>query len=330
MKIFVSILTACLVILSSCSKADTPSISKTEAIAIFKNLKRIQPTNVAISTINGVEKIVCIAKKNGPEDNPYSDKYLVYVLSKFANTWRVESEKEIINLEFETISFDGFDFEVAIIDNRAYLYFVYVTGPVGNAVSYANYNFTLVSLSDFTISELVYQELHLSDERDFINLEDFKDKPIILKYLEERAAKSKFVYKPTKEDLDMDNPKNYEKRWEIDNPNISTIWDGNSAINNTLKVTYYTKNIIPKEMPSIFSKKENKKYIIFALFRSDILGYDKLKKKYFPIWVESCSHGCNKDIEFIGNDKLKIIYSESQGETIVVDLLSMNFEIYKR
>ena len=74
MKIFVSILTACLVILSSCSKADIPSISKTQAIAIFKNLKKIQPTNVAIGNINGVEKIVCIAKKNGPEDNPYSDK----------------------------------------------------------------------------------------------------------------------------------------------------------------------------------------------------------------------------------------------------------------
>ncbi|MFD3408829.1 hypothetical protein SKC37_09195 [Aquirufa sp. HETE-83D] len=326
MKKIVTILVACLFILTSCSKSDTPSVSVKEATEIFKNLKQVQPINVAIASIDDVEKIVCLAKKSGPESDPYSDKYIIYLLTKFADTWRVESEKEIISLEFEMISFEK-NFEIIELDNKAYLYFIYSTGPVGNAISYVDYNFSLVSLKDLTISELVYQEL--GDESDFINIEDFKDKPTVLKYLEERAAKSEFIKKPSGVELDVNNPVNFEKKWKIDNANISTVWEGNTAINNNIKVTYYPENIFPDEKNSSFSKIENETYLIISMFRNDVLGYDKVKKKYFPIWVESCSHGCNKEIEFIDNNKLKITYSESQNETIIVDLKTMDFEINK-
>jgi hypothetical protein len=256
---------------------------------------------------------------------------LIYVLSKFADAWRVESEKEIISLEFETISFDGFDFEITMIDDKAYLYFLFETSPVGSAFNEENYHFSMVSLTDLTMFELVYNDNHISDEQDFINIEDLKDKPIILKYLEEKAAKSKFVYKPTKEDLDMDNPKNYEKRWKIDNSNISTPWGDNNGVNNTIKVKYYSKNVypIPWKDDSFYLKKiENGKYIIITLLRNNVIGYDKVKKKYFPIWVESCGRGCNKDIAFVGKDKLQITWEVNVA--IIVDLNSMNFEIYKR
>ncbi len=327
MKNLILILFASFFVSISCSKQDSPSISKKDAIGIFQNLKKVEPTKIIIATINGTEKIVCLAKKTGPEDNPYSDKYVIYILTKFADTWRVEAEKEIISLEYETIGFDELDFELTEIEDKQYLYFIYITGNVGSALSYSNFNFSLVSLSDLTISKLVYQEI--GDERDFINLDDFKNKPLILKYLEEKAANSEYVHKPSAEDLDMNNPKNFEKKWAIDNPNISTVWDGNTALNNFIKVTFYDENIFPKEGDVSFSKIENSRFVIVTLFRNNILGFDKVKKQYFPIWVENCSHDCNKDIEFVGSNKLKIIYSEFNGATIIVDLNTFNFEIQR-
>jgi hypothetical protein len=50
---------------------------------------------------------------------------------------------------------------------------------------------------------------------------------------------------------------------------------------------------------------------------------------YFPIWIENCSHGCNKDISLIGDTTLKITYSEARNQEIIFDLKNMTYQITK-
>lgn len=314
------------------------SLSKEQAINIFKDLVRIEPINCLVTSMDNKECIICMANKTGIEGNNkmlYSNADIVYYkLTKFANTWRVETQKPIYAIEFTYSTFYD-DFEVVTIKNKSYLYFLYCLTEMGNAVSYSSLNFGLYSLTDFKLTTLNYAGEPYHDDKgaiqlikgDFNNLDKLTDSPEILKFLEDKASKSSIIYRATSQDLDMDNIANYEKKWEVDNSNIKSVWKvTENTFEAPLKVTFYDKNIFPSK-EYINSSIENSKFIVIALFRNNILGYDKLKKKYFPIWVESCSHGCNKKIAFINDTTLSIKYTESDNETVIVDLSKMTYKI---
>lgn len=315
------------------------TISKEQAIHIFKDLVRVEPINCLVTIIDNKEYILCIANKTGVDGNDkmfYSNADIIfYKLTKFANAWRVETQKPIFAEEFSYCQFYD-DFEIVIIDNKPYLYFLYRLSPMGNAVCYFNLNFALFSMTDFQFTTLNYGGDPVYDSRDnlkqingdFTNLDKLSSKPELFKFLEDKASKSSIVYRATSQDLDMNSADNYEKKWLADNSSIKTVWDVNeNTFEEPLQITYYNNNIFPTEECLISDKIENNKYKIVSLFRHNILGFDKIKKKYFPIWVESCSHGCNKSISFNSDKVLKIVYSEADNQTIVVDLIKMTYKI---
>lgn len=138
-----------------------------------------------------------------------------------------------------------------------------------------------------------------------------------------RTQTASSVWDTTPEDL-----KTIDEKWKIDNSDIKTVWDvKKNTSEKPLSTTYYDKNIFPTDDSCISDKIENKKYKIVSLFRNNILGYDKAKKKYFPIWIESCSNGCGKGISFISDNFLKIVYNEADEETITVNLTNMTYKI---
>lgn len=315
------------------------SISKEQASNIFKDIVRIEPINCLVVSLDNKEIILCLANKTGIENNNkmfYSNPEIVfYKLSKFANTWRIEFQKTIIKEEFSYCEFYN-DFDIIKIEDKSYLYFLYDLSPMGNAVNYVDLNFALLSLKDYKLTELDYGGEPNYDKNDnlkyikgdFTNLDKLSSKPDILKFLENKAGKSSLIYRATKKDLDMNNADNYEKKWQIDNSKIKDVF---SVMENTLdvplKTTYYEQNIFPSDQNYISSKIENSKFRIISLFRNNILGFDKTKKKFFPIWVETCMHGCNKEIKFINSSTLQITYSEANNEKIIVDLSKMTYNI---
>jgi hypothetical protein len=207
---------------------------------------------------------------------------------------------------------------------------------MGNMIEYYNLNFALFSLTDFQLTTLDYGGDPIYDDKlklkqikgDFKNLDKFNDKPELLSFLEGKASKCPLVYRATNSDLDMNSSANYEKKWEIDNSKIKSVWDNkNNIYDEPLRTTYYEKNIFPSDQGFINGRVENNKYIVVSLFRNNILGYDRVKKKYFPIWVESCTHGCNKTISFVKETILQITYSEADNQKIFVDLSKMTYSI---
>jgi hypothetical protein len=296
--------------------------SKKEAVNIFKDLMRIEPINCVVTKLNGKETILVLANKTGVAGNNkmfYSNPDIFfYKLSRFAGAWWVEAQKPIINEEFYYCNLYK-DFDKITLSNKPYLYLMYKLTPMGNAVPDGTLSFALFSLSDFQLTTLDYD----LNEKDFTNINDLNSKQSLLNFLELKASKSPLVYRASENDLDLNASANYEKKWQVDNSSIKSVWEvKEKTAEGTLRTTYYNQNLFPKDpIGSI----ENSQYKVVALFRNNILGFDKLKKKYFPIWVESCMHGCNKNISFLSPVKLKIVYSEANNQTITVDLSNMNY-----
>jgi hypothetical protein len=315
------------------------TITKEQAINIFKDIVRILPINCLTTKIDNKECIICLANKTGVEGKNkmlYSNANIfLYKLTKFADVWRVEMKKEIFSEEFTYYEFYN-DFEIAMIGNYPYLYFLYSQSPMGNAVSYLSLSFSLISLKDFKLTTLDYGGDPVYDKNtklknikgDFSNLDELTSKPNILKYLEGKASKSSIIYRANKQDLDMNNVNNYDKKWQLDNSKIKSVWDTNENTSyEPLRVTYYDKNIFSTETGSVNEIIENNIFKIASFFRGNILGYDKTKRKYFPIWIESCARGCDKTIKFKNDTTLQITYSESDDQKIIVDLTQMAYKL---
>jgi hypothetical protein len=328
------------------TQQETPStISKEQAISVFKDIVRIEPINCLATTFEDKECIICMANKTGVDGNNkmfYSNANIIfYKLTKFADAWRVETQKPIFSEEFTYCEFYN-DFEIVHInegsrnDKTDYLHFLYRLSPMGNAVSYMDLNFALFSLRDFQLTTLNYSGDPVYDNKDnlqqikgdFTNLDKLSSKPDLSEFLEDKASKSPLVYRATKQDLDMNSADNYEKKWQVDNSKVKSVWDTKeNTYEEPLRVTYYDKSIFPTKQGYISGNVENTKFKIVSLFRNNILGYDKTKNKYFPIWVESCSHGCDKTVSFIDDTTLQITYSEANDETIIVELTNMTYKI---
>ncbi len=195
-----------------------PTISKEEAISISKDLIHIEPINCLVTTIDNMECIICIANKSG-EDGLYTEMgdIFFYKLTKFADTWRVDTQKPVfVNSAEETYVCNFYnDFEIATIGNKPYLYFLYLLSSGGNATDYVDLNFALFSLTDFQLTTLNYGGDYASNNNpadtlypfhitgDFTNLEKLTSKPDLSKFLEDKASKSPFVNRETNQEIDI-------------------------------------------------------------------------------------------------------------------------------
>jgi hypothetical protein len=69
--------------------------------------------------------------------------------------------------------------------------------------------------------------------------------------------------------------------------------------------------------------KESPEFKVLSYFRSSLIGYDKARKQYFPIWVDSCAHGCNKELRSLNGGVLAFVFNEWDDEpakVLYVDL----------
>ena len=82
----------------------------------------------------------------------------------------------------------------------------YRTGKVIDLVYSGEYK----GESEDNLSEILYGE--------YSNIEELKSEtPFLTKWLVNASTNSKRIYKPTKDDFDLDAPRNFSKKWEVDN-----------------------------------------------------------------------------------------------------------------
>lgn len=315
------------------------TISNDEATTIFQSLVNIEPINCLATLIDNTECIVCMANKTGVEDEYnkmfYSDVDIVfYKLTKVNDKWKVETQKPLFSEELIYGTFSE-DVEVTTIDNKPYLYFSYRTQQV---TFQASVYFCLFSITNFELTTLEYSGEPIYDnEGDFSHvkgefepMDRFKSMPDQLSFLKDKAHHSSNIYEKPNQDFGFNSSENYREKWELDNPEVDNVWfTKDYSSNQQLKITYYDADLFDFENGSVSFEIENAYYHLKSFFRGNVIGYDKVKKKFFPIWVEKCQRGCDKEIKFIDDSKFKIIYSEAENQTVVVDLKQMTYKILK-
>jgi hypothetical protein len=58
--------------------------------------------------------------------------------------------------------------------------------------------------------------------------------------------------------------------------------------------------------------------MVLSYFRPSLIGYEKARKLYFPIWVDSCAHGCNKEIRSVDGGVLAFVFNEWEDDAAKV------------
>ncbi|WP_267406248.1 MULTISPECIES: hypothetical protein [unclassified Chryseobacterium] len=147
---------------------------------------------------------------------------------------------------------------------------------------------------------------------DFAENEKLNINKSVKNLLYQFAKNSKLIYHPKLSEKNPNNYKNYQEKWETDNGQDSHFGAGYIGELDKIYSTYYQKDLF-----SILGTPEmtieNDQYLVGTYFRGNLLAYDKKKKLYFPVIVESCAGFCNKKIEFVNDHTLKITYEDDSS-----------------
>lgn len=305
---------------------DTTNISnsKERADEIFQDVIREKPLLCEQVAFNNGTYIIGVIKQS----TSTFEKYDFIVLHKLENKWQ-KKLSEIYGEEYKYITpLDTF--QLVYIEKKPYIYFQLLENFAGTAsAGFSTISFNLFDIISGQFLSLLYEGKDKDEntvEGEFTNKGEFNNALLILNFLEDKASKSKSIYKPSKKELVSDNSKNYEKKWKVDNSNIPDIYSAKGVKEGILKLTYYKKELMP--FAEALNKIESSEFIIVSYFRNNVIGYDKKQKKYFPIWIEGCNHCCNKEISFVDDWTVKVYWDEcGDNITMTINLRDKKYKI---
>ncbi len=235
---------------------------------------------------------------------------------------RMQKPELIMQDDYTYLDIDSASFRTTNVDGIIYIYFSSHESFMGQAVLEQTVSFYLIDVNNLSHFELSYvgePSFKCDDciEGDFEIDAKLKKNPRVLSYLMQQSRQSKEIYHASTAEKDPMNSLNYEEKWNEDNSQDNSFGVGNAEINTPIKTTYYKTKLLDLNDGSAVSI-ENDDYIVFTFFRGNLIGFDKRKELYFPIIIESCSLGCSKETEFVG-DSLEIRY-----ESDITYRISMN------
>lgn len=252
------------------------------------------------------------------------DDYRVVALQSVEGSWKKDAEKRIGDGDsyYEVVdTFSSLD-----VGARPYLYFSVNETYKGSATAgLAAVRFTLVDVQTLELFTLVYAGEERAGDKlkgAFEDAPELSRRPELLRVLQERAAQCARIFKGEK------SAWAWLDRWQDMNSSLPDVFLRRSFPPRGIRWEYSERNPM-KEAPagSIVGEQENARYRIVAYFRNSVIGFDKSLKKYFPIWAEHCNHGCNKEIRALTSDVLELVYNETEGKVLYVDLKRKTVEL---
>lgn len=255
-----------ILVLNSCSEVKEKNntditISNEEAFSIFQSQYLLKPDTVYLPNFAGY-----MAAENDD---------VLLVLKSFGGTWQEQYRHQKFIQEI------NHEFDWAMIDSIPYLF--YAIESAGNASGVVTFN--LISLENNKEHSISFGG-NIGEYGSMYPISnELKNQKSLLAYLEKKVAQSELVYHPTKEELDIDNPKNYAKKWRVENQNI---YEKLKLSNGPLKIIFpnYESNLFDEvRHGSLNCSEENEMYIIKSYFKDDVIGHNKNNNKYFTVWV---------------------------------------------
>lgn len=245
----------------------------------------------------------------------------------------VDTLKTVLLLEDEWsyLTIDSASFRHVAVHDEPYLYFSSSEGFMGQGVIERNVNFHLVNINTLDNFRLLYAgepSFKCEDciEGNFVETNQLRETPDILNLLKELSKTSRLIYQRGPKDENVYYHLNYQEKWDKDNQSHNSYATGHGNIISPIHSTYYKTNLFDLNQGSENSVIENSRYLFRSYFRGNIIGYDKEKKLYFPLYIENCVLGCNKDIEFAGSESIRVTWSESEEGTYLISINNIIFD----
>lgn len=257
----------------------------------------------------------------------YADTLNIFNVGKYSfenNLPKLTEKFELNRLEWSYFSIDSSSVENKLINNKEYLFLTTKPEYMGKAIPGKTVEFWMINLSDLKDTQSLLYKGYFSEFCNECIKGEFaieeKNKKIVLKsHLYQYASKSKLIFQASKKEKKADYYKNYEEKWEEDNRTDNHYGAGYGIIPESIQSTYYKDQLFNLDGSDIDTIIENENYIVATYFRGNLLGYDKNKKLYFPIIVESCTYSCNKNIIFLDEKTVQITYEDGEKFEIKLD-----------
>ena len=289
-------------------------VQKTET-SIPDSLK--QKSIITAKTNDGFFRL--FVKSNEPRGNYfYADTLNVLI----AEQYRFEGGKEKLILQqkiFETewsyLEIDSANLKLEKVNGREFLFFATNVSNMGKAIQEQEVNFWMLNINDpneyFRLDYIGYPTNLCASciKGTFSENKALEKLPAYYRSLKRFAELSPLIYHPSAAEKNAGHYKNYREKWQKDNNVDSVFGAGFIGEMDEVFSTYYQENLFDINDGSE-SRIENDRYLIMSYFRGDLIAYDKLKKLYFPVIVESCAHFCNKEVEFVDDVTIKITYED--------------------
>lgn len=326
-----------LIIIYSCKNGEKNSNKKTNGENIEESkidtLEQKRWTTLFSFDNQNANEVVEISGTEASDEDKYflaSDKNIILISKYRKNDKGLDFIKNdtLLLSEYKLVAIDKNHTLKKTIQGKDYFLFSVKEIPMGNGYQGKYLSFFIVNISNLKFYRLQYSgENTLRSGDDFIDGKFTENKvldanPIFKNELYQFAEKSKLIYKPTEEEKDIFYYTNFEHKWYKDN------YPGGAEIfyPEIVRSTYYTEDLF--KFNGNYDKDqviENANFKIVTYFRNNIIGYDKNKELYFPITVESCATGCEKDIKFVSENEIEISYGIGGQESDTIDLHKIKF-----
>jgi hypothetical protein len=249
-----------------------------------------------------------------------NDAYRVTALRAAGASWKKEAERTLdADDEAQRSVLDPF--APVEVGGAAYIYFSLDVAREGTAnAGSGEIAFHLIDVQTLQPYALVFWGSERGNgkvEGEFGPPHELAQRPELLAFLKGKAAASSRIYHGEKD----------SRSWSDDWKKMNASLPDPSAVKTfrpvKLRWQYYDQNPMGDHAASVFGTRESPQFKVLSYFRSSLIGYDKARKQYFPIWVDACAHGCNKEIRSLNGGLLAFVFNEWDDEpakVLVVDL----------
>ena len=229
-------------------------------------------------------------------------------------------QKEIFETDWSYLRIDSANLKIEKVNGREFLFIASNVSYMGKAIQEQEVNFLMLNINNpnehYRLEYVGYPtDLCASCIKGtFVE----NKAPVYYRTLKRFADGSPYIYHPTAAEKNAEHYKNYREKWQKDNGVDSAFGAGFIGEMDEVFSTCYQENLFEINGGSE-STIENGRFLLMSYFRGDLIAYDKLKKLYFPVIVESCTHFCNKEIEFVDDYTIKITYEDLDSWELNLD-----------
>lgn len=327
----------CLILIFSCNekkeKVVTTASKKTETEDYDRKIPDSSADKSILikSTTEGFFRI--FVKSNGARGKYfYADTLNVLMAENYIkkdNKFIKTKSSTLLEGEWNYLEIDSTNLYIQKINNVDFQFISANDSFQGKAIPEQSVHFWMINTNNVSeYYELIYAGYpdNLCTEcirGDFVKDKKLDKNPFAKKALYDFAKKSKLIYQKSNDEKKISHFKNFREKWARDNQAEINWGAGYGGEMDQVFSTCYKENLFDISGGSE-TNLENQNYYLTSYFRGDVIGFDKQKKLYFPIIIESCAHFCNKEIEFVNDHTIKITYEDDKSWEL--DLTKIKFK----